>query len=389
MRPETDPTPRILESLERELEELRNRSLYRTLKDRGLDFCSNDYLGLATDPGFVETVAERIQSAIRREGQAASTGSRLLSGHGQHWTDLEEQFADFAGAESALYFSSGYAANLGLIGAIAGSDDVVFSDAANHASLIDAIRLSRARKVIFPHLDLDALEDALRNAGGSGRRLIVVESVFSMDGDRAPLEELAALGERHGAGIIVDEAHATGVFGERGRGLTPFRFRDSGLVVATVSTCGKALAGPGAFVAASSTVREILINRARTFIFSTALPPYAAVHVAASIDAASKADPARGRLADLSAKLRKSLARIGADTGTGDTHIVPVILGSSSRALEVAAKLGDHGFHVRPIRPPTVPDGSARLRLSLTAAMSDSDVDRIVDAVADALVVSA
>ncbi len=388
MRPETDRTPRILQSLERELEELRERSLYRTLEDRGLDFCSNDYLGLATDPEFVETVAERIRSSILAQRQAASTGSRLLSGHGPHWTEIEEQFADFAGSESALYFGSGYAANIGLIGAIAGPDDVVFSDAANHASLIDAIRLSRARKVVFPHRDLDALDDELSKAPGPGRRFIVVESVFSMDGDRAPLEELASLADGYGAGLIVDEAHATGACGEGGRGLTAPSLRDSGLVVATMSTCGKALAGPGAFVAASSTVREILINRARTFIFSTAPPPYAAAHVAASIDAASRAGAARRRLADLSARLREKLTGIGANTGTGDTHIVGVILGSSSTAVDVAGKLGDRGFRVRPIRPPTVPDGSARLRLSVTASMSESDIDGIVGALAGALGVS-
>jgi 8-amino-7-oxononanoate synthase len=287
----------------------------------------------------------------------------------------------FVGSETALYFGSGYAANLGLLGAIAGPEDTFFSDAANHASLIDGMRLSRARKVVFPHLDLDFLDRKLRNSPPTGERFIVVESVFSMDGDRAPLDELARLAERHRAGLVIDEAHATGVFGPGGRGLTPPALRESGPLVATVSTCGKALAAPGAFVAGKRVVRDFLVNSARTFIFSTALPPYAAAHVSASLEAVSGADDARTKLVGLATRLREGLTRFGADIGKGDTQIVPVFVGSSRDAVRVADGLGSKGLRIRPIRPPTVPEGSARLRLSVTANMADAEIDRVVDAV--------
>jgi 8-amino-7-oxononanoate synthase len=381
MRPETGPSHPFLEQLDRRLDALREHSLYRTLEAAPLDFCSNDYLGLGTSPEFARTVADAIQESVRSTGRIASTGSRLLSGHGPHWDELEEAFSVFVGSETALYFGSGYAANLGLLGAIAGPEDTFFSDAANHASLIDGMRLSRARKVVFPHLDLDFLDRKLRNSPPTGERFIVVESVFSMDGDRAPLDELARLAERHRAGLVIDEAHATGVFGPGGRGLTPPALRESGPLVATVSTCGKALAAPGAFVAGKRVVRDFLVNSARTFIFSTALPPYAAAHVSASLEAVSGADDARTKLVGLATRLREGLTRFGADIGKGDTQIVPVFVGSSRDAVRVADGLGSKGLRIRPIRPPTVPEGSARLRLSVTANMADAEIDRVVDAV--------
>jgi 8-amino-7-oxononanoate synthase len=341
-----------------------------------LNFSSNDYLGLSADPRLREAVV----AALAAGSPVGSTGSRLLSGHAAVWEALESQLAEFVCAEEALYFSSGYAANVGLFSSVLRPDDVVFSDSANHASIIDGIRLSGARKVIFPHLDLNVLEDELRQPlAGAGQKFLAVESVFSMDGDRAPLADLVALAERYGANLIVDEAHATGVFGPQGRGLVAAAEAE-GRVFAVVHTCGKALAGMGAFVSGSRTLKQYLVNRARTFIFSTALPPYLAAQMRAAIEIVSRADAARTRLAGLAAHLRARLQEAGFDTAKSDSQIVPVILGENERALQFAARLCQEGFAVRAIRPPTVPAGSARLRLSLTVQHSREVLDALVDA---------
>ena len=270
-----------------ELADLESRSQLRHLEAaRGIDLSSNDYLGLASDPRMKHMVLEALDAAPR----VASTGSRLLSGHDEAWTTLENEFARWVGAEAALYFTSGYAANIGLLSAILRPEDVVFSDSANHASLIDGMRLAKCRRIIFPHLDLNALEDELRrNRSSSGARFIVVESVFSMDGDRAPLRDLAALAARYQAELIVDEAHATGVCGPDGSGCVA-EAGLAGRVFATVHTCGKALAAAGAFVCGSEPLRRFLINRARTFIFNTALPPYFASQVSAGMRLAADAE---------------------------------------------------------------------------------------------------
>ena len=219
-----------------------------------------------------------------------------MSGQDEVWTLLEREFARWVGTEAALYFTSGYAANIGLLSALLRPEDVVFSDSANHASLIDGIRLAKCTRVIFPHLDLNFLEDELRrNVSVAGARVIVVESIFSMEGDRAPLADLAALAERYGAELIVDEAHAIGVRGPHGSGCVA----EAGLsarVLATVHTCGKALASAGAFVCGSEILRRLLVNRARTFIFNTGLPPYFAAQVAAGMNLATEADGERARL---------------------------------------------------------------------------------------------
>jgi len=363
--------------LKRELAGLEANSQLRHLQVLPeLNFSSNDYLGLSVDPRLREAVV----AALAAGSPVGSTGSRLLSGHAAVWEELESQLAEFVSAEAALYFNSGYAANVGLFSSVLRPDDVVFSDSANHASIIDGIRLSGARKVIFPHLDLNVLEDELRQAlAGAGQNFIAVESVFSMDGDRAPLADLADLAERYGAELIVDEAHATGVFGPQGRGLVASA-EAQGRVFAVVHTCGKALAGMGAFVSGSKTLKQYLVNRARTFIFSTALPPYLAVQMRAAIEIVRRADAARTRLAGLAAHLRARLQDAGFDTAKSDSQIVPVILGENERALQFAARLCQEGFAVRAIRPPTVPAGSARLRLSLTVQHSREVLDALVDA---------
>ena len=364
-----------------ELSDLESRAELRHLETvQGIDLSSNDYLGLATNPRMKQAILEGVNSAAR----IASTGSRLLSGHDEAWTLLEHDFARWVGAEAALYFTSGYAANTGLLSALLRPEDVVFSDSANHASLIDGIRLAKCRRVIFPHLDLNILEEELRrNQPVSGARVIVVESIFSMEGDHAPLADLAALAERYGAELIVDEAHAIGVRGPHGSGCVA----GAGLsarVLATVHTCGKALAAAGAFVCGSKNLRRFLVNRARTFIYSTGLPPYFASQVAAGMSLAMDAERERARLIELSAFLRNELRTNGFDAAGSDSQIVPVILGQNDAAVHFAEYLRTRGFGVRAIRPPTIPDGTARLRLSLTAKHTEDILANLVAAIIQA-----
>jgi 8-amino-7-oxononanoate synthase len=357
------------------LRSLEDRSQRRNLAEiSGVSFCSNDYLGLAENIVLRERVAEFVRSS----GKIGGTGSRLLSGQTEAWRGLEESFAKFAGTESALYFTTGYAANLGLLSALAGKDDVIFSDARNHASLIDGMRLSGARKVIYPHLNLNALEDALRReTGDSRRKLIVTESVFSMDGDIAPLPEIAGLAEKYDAGLILDEAHATAVHGPGGRGLAV----GAGLtqrVLAIVHTCGKALASAGAFVCGPAVLKEHLVNHARTFIFSTALPSYVAAQIGAAMQLSEGMNHEREALLQRAGVFRAALRAEGFDTAASSSQIVPVVLGSNEATLDAAEHLQREGFAVRGIRPPTVPQGSSRLRFSLTARIPQEELSRLV-----------
>ena len=368
--------------IESDLETLRERAQFRTLESpAGINLYSNDYLDLARDPRLRQSVLD----AVPAGRSVGSTGSRLLSGNSREWEEAETEFAEFAGTEAALYFGSGYAANLGLISAIAGRSDLIFSDALNHASLIDGIRLSGAEKIIYPHADLNFLEEALReNHAHPGAKLIVSESVFSMDGDIAPLDRLVELAESHGAALVIDEAHATGVHGPSGRGICAALGLE-GRVFGCVHTCGKALASAGAFVCGSAKLREFLINRARTFIFSTAMPPYLAGQIHAALRLAVAADDRREHLRIITDELRRGLAAAGIDCGRGSTQIIPVCLGSNEAALSVAADLQREGFAVRAIRPPTVPVGTSRVRFSLTAALSLDDVRRLAGATAAAI----
>jgi 8-amino-7-oxononanoate synthase len=361
-----------------ELESLRERAQLRTLDHpAGINLCSNDYLGLATDPRLKRAVAE----AVARTEAVGSTGSRLLSGNAPEWEKLEAEFASFSGTEAALYFGSGYAANIGLLNSILGPGDVVFSDALNHASLIDGIRLSRAPKVIYPHRDMVFLENALReHSRTAGAKVIVSESVFSMEGDIAPLDSLLRLAHDYDAEIILDEAHATGALGPQGRGLTMLRDAPRE-ILAIVHTCGKALASAGAFVCCSETLKQYLVNRARTFIFSTAMPPYFAGQIRAALDLAIGSDRERAHLRAISDLLREELTRAGIGFGTSETQIVPVFCGTNEAALHVASALQESGFAVHAIRPPTVPEGTARLRVSLTAKITREDVMRLSAAI--------
>jgi 8-amino-7-oxononanoate synthase len=368
----------MLERMAARLAALRVADQFRDLRaPSGVSLSSNDYLGLAAHPRLKGAIAR----ALGEDAQVASTGSRLLTGNHERWERLESEFAAFMGVEAALYFSSGYAANIGLLTSILKPEDTVFSDASNHASLIDGIRLSRAGKVIIPHLDLNYLEDALRRNTGDGERVIVVESIFSMDGDRAPLKELAALCDRFKALLIVDEAHATGVEGVFGRGCVDAAGRTD-RVLATVHTCGKALASMGAFVAGSRTLCEFLINHARPFMFTTALPPYCAAHVSEAVALAREAEAERVHLRQLSEYLRRRMRDAGYDVDRCDSHIIPMIIGTNDTALRFASALTAAGFAVRAIRPPTVPAGSARLRLSMNAGLRIDDLDAFMNALA-------
>lgn len=378
------PGGELQRRIARELESLREQAQLRSLEvlddATGLNLCSNDYLGLSTDPRMKQAVTE----AVARAGRVGSTGSRLLSGNSREWEEIEAEFAAFAGTEAALYFGSGYAANIGLLGSLLKPGDTVFSDALNHASLIDGIRLSGAAKVIYPHGDLENLEAALReHSRAGGARVIVTETVFSMEGDVAPLAALAALSRKYGAAVIVDEAHATGVWGPQGRGIAAELGLDRE-VLAVVHTCGKALASAGAFVCGNGTLREHLINRARTFIFSTAMPPYMAGQIQAAVALAREAESARAHLRGIGVALREGLAGAGLGCGASASQIVPVILGSNEAALHVASALRREGFAVKAIRPPTVPPGTARIRISLTSTVSFDDIQRLVAAIAAA-----
>jgi 8-amino-7-oxononanoate synthase len=370
----------MAERMASRLAALKSQSLLRELSlVAGINLCSNDYLGLSDDPRLKQAVLE----AMAQCGRLGATGSRLLSGHDAAWDELETIFACFAGTEAALYFSSGFAANTGLLSTLLTPNDVVFSDALNHASVIDGIRLSRAQKVIYPHCDLDFLERELRRyAGHSGSRVIVTETIFSMDGDRAPLPEIFQLANKYGAEVIVDEAHATGVCGPHGSGL----LGELGLqeqALAIVHTCGKALAGVGAFVCGSKVLKKFLINHARSFIFNTALPPYFAGQVKAALKLAKAMDAERHYLAGLASELREKMGSIGLDSGRSNSHIVPLMIGANEDALSLAAGLQERGFAVRAVRAPSVPPGTARLRLSLTARLTRDDMDQFTGALRD------
>ena len=314
--------------------------------------------------------------AVWAEG-VGSTGSRLLRGEREAFAHLEQIFARFKGTARSLYFSSGYLANLAVLTTFPESGDVIFSDERNHASLIDGVRLSRARRVIFPHNDVAALRRLMGTESAETQKFVVVESLFSMDGDEAPLAEYAALCSETGAALIVDEAHAVGVFGATGSGL----IEEHGIaadVFASINTGGKAMGVSGAFVAGADDTIESLIQRARPFIFSTAAPPAIAAALEASLEVMAAEPERRIQLLALARTLRD---RLGIP---GRSHIVPVILGENERAVAVAQKLQAAGFDVRAIRPPTVRAGTARLRVSLNQGLTEQELERFAAALEQA-----
>ena len=375
----------LLRELERELEKIRSQNLYRSLTPpKGLDFCSNDYLGFSRDPKFRTAILEKLEQATGPDS-VSSPASRLLRGNTSRHQALEQRLSGFKGTEAALIFPTGYQTNIGVLTALVGSQDRVLSDAQNHASIIDGLRLSGCQKIVFPHLDLEAVEEALIRPHPEGKTFLVTESLFSMDGDVAPLATYAELAKKYEAYLIVDDAHAVGVFGEeRGSGLTE-RFGVEKRALAIVSTFGKAFGLFGAFVAGPQVVIEYLINRCRSFIFTTAVPPLLLYGVEAGLDLLDAEPERRKRVCLLADRLRQRFKKAGLDTLQSAGPIVPVVLGKSERALAVAQCLQEKGLDVRAIRPPTVEPETARLRISVHADHTEQQIDQLAEAVEKAV----
>jgi len=357
------------------LKELQSAGLLRQMRlPQGIDLVSNDYLGLAGHPEL-----SRAMRAALEQLPAGSGGSRLLRGHHEIFERIEERLARFSGTESALLFGSGYAANIGLLQAIVAPDDIIFSDERNHASLIDGIRLTKAATRIFPHQDLNALDAALQQPR-KARALVITESVFSMDGDCTALDEVCEIADRRGAAVIVDEAHAIGLYGERGSGrVEALGVRDR--VLATIHTGGKALGSGGAWIAGSRALRDVVVNRGRSFIFSTAPLPVLGAALDAGLDLVASEPQRRSEVHRKSTLLRDALAASGVQAG-GQSPIVPIVIGSNEAALAVQAELTSAGFDVRAIRPPSVAPGTARLRVTVRYPISDEDLSRFASDVA-------
>jgi 8-amino-7-oxononanoate synthase len=340
-------------------------------------FCSNNYLGLANHPEVVE--AARL--ATLRFGAGAGA-SRLVSGHMRAHAELEEQIAEWKGCEAALVFSTGYQANVGVIASLLGPGDAVVSDELNHASIIDGCRLSRARIVVYRHNDVTDLRRRLDECRDCSRVLVVTESIFSMDGDCAPLAEIAKAAGEVDAWLMVDEAHAAGIFGPGGAGVGA-ELGLSEQIHIHIGTLGKALGSFGAYVAGSRPLIDWLVNRARPFVFTTALPPSAVAAARAAIDLC-KREPERAaglrqRARDLGLRLRDA----GLDVPNVDSQILPVMLGDPRRAAAVAERLLERGFYLAAIRPPTVPQGTSRLRLSLMATHTESEIAQLAEALVE------
>lgn len=385
----TDP----LEFAGRELDELRTQGLFREprlieavsgtrvrIEGRELvNFGSNDYLGLAGHPA----VREAAQKAMEEWGVGAGA-ARLVTGNLAVHEALERRVAAFKETEAAILFGSGYTANLGTISALVGRDDLILSDRLNHASLIDGCRLSRARLRVYRHRDLESLEEQLKKSQGFRRRLVVTDSVFSVDGDLAPLAEIADLADRYGAMLMVDEAHSTGVFGDRGSGLA-HRLGVAGRVQVHMGTLSKAVGVIGGYVAGDRTLIDYLRNRARSFIFTTAIPAACCSAAMAAIEIIEQQPEVRERLWANVEQARTALAELHCDMGDSASQIIPVIIGDAREAMDVSLRLSQAGFLAPALRPPTVPEGSSRLRVSISAGQSSNDISSFAGALSQVL----
>ena len=376
--------------LDEELAQLESQHLLRQLRTRGsqqaaeievdgkrlINFGSNDYLGLAAD----ERLAAAAMRACEKFGWG-SGASPLITGYSSLHGQLELRLAAFMQCEAAIVFTSGFAANVGTIAALVGRDDAIFADAKNHASLIDGCRLSRATIHVYRHGDVDHLAALLRETKVTGRRLIVTDSLFSMDGDLAPLDRLAALADEHDAMLLVDEAHAVGVFGEHGRGVAE-HFGVAERVDITTATMSKAFGCAGGFVAGRRTLIDWLVNRARSYVFSTAHPPATYAAALAALDIIESEPERRLKLLETSSSLRAALASAGCNVGPSASQIIPIMLGQPDTTLRAAAALHTHGLFVPAIRPPTVPPGESLLRISLSTGHTEAMVAQLVECVA-------
>jgi 8-amino-7-oxononanoate synthase len=346
-----------------------------------VDFSSNDYLGLAGDPRLARAASEMLERS-----STGGAAARLISGNQKVHVELERALARFKNTESALLFNSGYAANTGTIQALVGKRDVVYADELNHASLIDGARLSRAEVRVFPHSDLAALRTMLESDSGKfRRRLIVVDGVFSMDGDIFPLRELVPLAREFGAWTFVDDAHATAVLGAGGRGSAE-HCGVEGEIDILMGTLGKALGTMGAFICGSSILIEFLMHRARSFVFTTASPPAMAAATLESLRITAAEPWRRERLMSNARYLRGKLNGIGlAPGGEAEGYIVPILLRDSDRTMKMGQFLREAGYLVGAVRPPTVPMGQSRLRITLSSAHEERHMDGLVDALSEAL----
>jgi 8-amino-7-oxononanoate synthase len=337
-----------------------------------LAFCSNDYLGLASDSRMKKASSE----ALKWWG-TGSGASRLISGNSRLYDDLEAEIARFKETESALVFSCGYSANLGLIPCLAGSGDLILSDALNHASIVDACRLSKATVEIYPHCDHQYLEDFLAKRRVEGKVMVVTDGVFSMDGDLAPIPELLRVCEFHGALLVVDDAHGTGVIGSRGAGILDHFDMQEGDIV-QMGTFSKALGSLGGFVAGSNLLIDFVLNRARSLIYSTALPPPVLAANREAIKVVQEEPERRERLCELMHYLRSGLERLGLSEKNRNTPIFPLIIGRPKETVALSNFLWNKGIFTPPIRPPSVPQNQSRLRITLNALHSRTDLDRLI-----------
>ncbi|MDA9504836.1 8-amino-7-oxononanoate synthase [Bradyrhizobium sp. CCBAU 11386] len=355
---------------------LKEADRLRSLKPRaGIDFASNDYLALATAP----RIKNAISTALEAGTPIGAGGSRLLRGNCEEHEGLEAEAAKFFGAETALFFGGGYVANFAVLTTLPQRGDLLVLDSLVHASIHEGARAGRADFRINVHNDPESVESTIsewRAKGGVGRVWIVVESLYSMDGDFAPLKDLAVIAERHDAFLIIDEAHATGVYGEHGRGLTaPYERRENVLVV---HTCGKALGAAGALVTTTRVLRDFLVNRCRPFIFATAPSPLMAVAVREALLILREEPERQTRLANLVALTHQEIRARGLRSPS-DSQIVPYIVGDNARAMRLASALQARGFDIRGIRPPTVPEGTARLRISITLNVGEDNIRSMLD----------
>ncbi|MGB9687969.1 8-amino-7-oxononanoate synthase [Thermogutta sp.] len=382
----------VLGWLTESLEELDRQSLRRTRRCRTssqgrtiwldgrelLNFGSNDYLGLASDPRLITAV----RNSLEKEGWG-SGASALVCGRSSAHAALEEALAKFEGCEAALLFPTGFAANVGTIAALVGPGDAVYCDRKNHASIIDGCKLSRADLRVFPHADVDTLDQLLAKPHRHRRRLVVTDTLFSMDGDLAPIAQLVEVCERHGVILMVDEAHATGVFGKRGRGVVEF-YGVEDRVPVRVGTLSKAMGSVGGFVVGSTHLVEWLVQKARPYMFSTALPGAACYAAMAALEIIEREPHRREVVLERAEFLREVLRREAWDVGRSTSQIIPVIVHQPETALLLSRFLESRGFFVPAIRPPAVPDNEACLRISVTFHHQTSDLQRLVETLGEA-----
>lgn len=347
-----------------------------------LSFCSNDYLGLANHPDIVNSFKHAAD-----EYGVGSGSAHLVSGHSAEHHALEEELAAFMGSERALLFSTGYMANLGVVSALCDRHCEIYEDKLNHASLLDAALLSRAKRFRFPHLDMDTLEQRLMdsNSGYSKNttKFIISDGVFSMDGDLAALKKMVSLSEKHNATLMIDDAHGIGVLGEKGKGIVEYFSLDNKQVPILIGTLGKAFGTAGAFVAGSEELIETLIQKSRSYIFTTAMPAAVAAATRKSLKIVEEENWRREKLQSLISQFRKGANELGLELADSMTPIQPVIIGSSEKALALSEKLLEKNILISAIRPPTVPEGTARLRVTFSADHTEKHVDKLLSVLSE------